>query len=192
MISAKIGHRLDPYVSKVASVIVNKYISPNLLTFLGLTINVLGAIALAYGRWKIAGALILFGGIFDILDGAIARTSGRQSKFGELLDSVVDRYSDLIPLFGLIIFYSKIGNIQLVILTCITSLGTATIPYTRAKAETFIPSCHIGLMERGERIVLLVIGAVFNLMDTILWILAVLTHVTVVQRVYFTWKEVGK
>ncbi|MFH1624980.1 MAG: CDP-alcohol phosphatidyltransferase family protein [Pseudomonadota bacterium] len=192
MLGGKIGHRLDPYVSKVAGGLGNNYLSPSLLTLLGLLISVLGAIALAYGRWKIAGGLILFAGAFDILDGAVARTSGKVSKFGELFDSVIDRYSDLVLLIGLIVFYSRSGNIPLVILTCATSLGTVLVPYTRAKAEIFIPRCDVGLMERAERIILLVIGAIFNLMHIILWILAILTHVTVFQRVYFTWKEVKK
>lgn len=192
MLNARIGHRLDPYISKVARVLFAEHLSPNLLTFLGLLINIFGAVALAYGRWKIGGGLILFGGVFDILDGVIARTSGKVTKFGELLDSVIDRYSDLIILIGLIVFYSKAGNIKLVILTCITLLGTVLVSYTRAKAETIVPSCNIGLVERAERILLLFIGAVFNLMGIILWILAVLTHLTVFQRVYFTWKEVGK
>jgi CDP-diacylglycerol--glycerol-3-phosphate 3-phosphatidyltransferase len=190
MLSAKIGHRLDPYISKVAGIVINKCVSPNLLTLLGLLINVLGAVALAYGRWKIAGCLIILGGIFDMLDGAFARTYGKVSKFGELFDSVIDRYSDLILLIGLIIFYSKMGDIPLVILTCITSIGTVLVPYTRAKAEIFVPKCNVGLMERAERIGLLVIGALFNVMVIVLWILAILTNVTVFQRLYYTWKEV--
>ena len=192
MLGRKIGHRLDPYVARVAGVLVRSYLSPSLLTLLGLGISLLGAFALAYGAWKIAGALILFAGVFDILDGAVARTSGKVSKFGELFDSVIDRYSDLVLLIGLIIFYSNSGNIPLVILTCATSLGTALVPYTRAKAEIFVPRCDVGLMERAERILLLVAGAMFNVMHIILWILAILTHVTVFQRVYFTWKQINE
>ncbi|MDY6853412.1 MAG: CDP-alcohol phosphatidyltransferase family protein [Thermodesulfobacteriota bacterium] len=190
MLSAKIGHRLDPYISKVAGIVINKYISPNLLTLLGFFINVFGAFALAYGRWKIAGGLIIVGGIFDMLDGAFARTYGKVSKFGELFDSVIDRYSDLTLLIGLIIYYANMGNIPFVILTCITSIGTVLVPYTRAKAEIFVPKCNVGLMERAERIGLLVIGALFNVMGIVLWILAILTNVTVFQRLYYTWKKV--
>ena len=192
MLSAKIGHRLDPYVSKVAGVLFGKYISPNVLTSLGFLINVFGAFSFAYGRWKIAGGLILLGGVFDLFDGAFARTYGKVSKFGELFDSVIDRYSDLILFMGLIIFYTKMGSVPLVLLTCVASLGTVLVPYTRAKAELFVPKCNIGLAERAERIVLLIIGATFNVMSPVLWILAILTHITVFQRVYFIWKEVGR
>ncbi|MDY7033649.1 MAG: CDP-alcohol phosphatidyltransferase family protein [Thermodesulfobacteriota bacterium] len=192
MLSAKIGHRLDPYLSRIAGVFVNRYISPNLFTFMGLITNILAGVTIFFGMWTIAGCLILFGGSFDILDGALARNSGKVSRFGELLDSVIDRYSDLILLCGLIVFYSKIGDTSLVAITCIVSIGTVLIPYTRAKAEKMIPTCNIGILERAERIILLAVGALFNLMEIILWILVVLTHFTVLQRVYFVWKEIGK
>ncbi len=192
MLSAKIGRRLDPYISKMVGVIPNRYISPNLLSVLGLMINIMAAIAFIYGRWQAAGGLILVGGLFDMLDGAVARASGKVSKFGELLDSVIDRYSDLVLLLGLIVFYARIGEVSLVLLTCIATLGTFMVPYTRAKAERFIPCCTVGLMERAERIILLAIGSIFNFMGVVLWILAILTHLTALHRVYFTWKEVGK
>ena len=192
MLSARIGHRLDPFLSRITGIFIVKYMSPNVLTFMGLITNILAAFALFFGMWRLAGALILVGGGFDILDGAFARNSGKSSRFGELLDSVIDRYSDLILLCGLTVFYAKTGEIRLVILTCITSISTSLIPYTRAKAEILVPKCNVGLMERPERIILLAVGALFHIMEIVLWALVVLSHITVLQRMYFILKKIEK
>ncbi len=119
----------------------------------------------------------------------VARNLGKVTPFGGFLDSVVDRYSDLFLLMALLIYYLKKGNSNMVILTSFVSIGTAIIPYARARAEAAQISCNAGLMERAERIILLSAGVLFQWMKPILWVLAFLTHFTVIERIYYVWKK---
>jgi CDP-diacylglycerol--glycerol-3-phosphate 3-phosphatidyltransferase len=197
MISSKIGHRLDSPLAKLIKIVFrNNSLNPTYFTLLGLLVNILAATAFISGNWLLAGLLVLSAGMFDMLDGAVARTFGKVTRFGGFLDSVIDRYSDLVLLIGLIIYYAKHQNMHLLVLTAVVSIGTILIPYTRARAEVFIPHCDVGIMERAERIILLAAGGifhdVFNLMPVVLWILAIFTHLTVFHRIYFTWKETQK
>jgi CDP-diacylglycerol--glycerol-3-phosphate 3-phosphatidyltransferase len=114
---------------------------------------------------------------------------GKVTAFGGFLDSVLDRYSDLLLLLAFLINYLKRGDSSLVILTSWVSIGTVLIPYIRARAEALQIPCNIGLMERAERIILLSAGALFNWMEPILWVLAILTHFTVLQRIFYVWKK---
>jgi CDP-diacylglycerol--glycerol-3-phosphate 3-phosphatidyltransferase len=189
MLSSKIGRKLDTPAHYIICLIFRGKVTPSTFTFLGLLLNVGAAVIFVTGDLRWGGVLILIAGTFDILDGAAARTLGKVSQFGGFLDSVVDRYSDMFLLIGLILRYSLRGDIPLVALTLVVSLGTVLVPYTRARAENFIPHCKVGLMERPERIILLAAGAIFSLMTAALWLLAILTHLTVIQRIYFTWKE---
>lgn len=192
MISAKIGKRCDSILNVIATVILRGRFHPNTLTIIGLKINILAALALAFGKLLLAGILMLLAGLFDMLDGAVARTSGIATKFGAFFDSVIDRYSDTILLFGMAIYFSRQNKPGNLVLLGVVLLGFILIPYTRAKAETFIPKCDIGLMERAERIILLSIGSIFDLLSVVIWILAVLTHITVFQRIYFTYNEIKR
>jgi len=189
MISSKIGHRLDPYVYRVAKHLLGKNINPNILTFSGFILNAGAAFLLTLGYAKGGGFAILGAGLCDLLDGAMARNQGRATPFGAFFDSVMDRYSDLIVLLGILLFYAFRGSSGMVALTSVVLIGTALVPYTRARAEGVIEKCTVGLLERPERIVLLAVGALFNLMVPILWILAVFTHITVIQRIHYTWKQ---
>jgi len=197
MISSKIGHRLDSPLSKIIrSIFKTEKLNPTYFTLGGLFLSLLAAAAFVYGKWLWAGFLILVAGLFDMLDGAVARTFGKVTNFGGFLDSVIDRYSDLVLLMGLILYYAHNHNMHLLILTAVVSIGTILIPYTRARAEVFIPHCDVGIMERAERIILLALGGIFqhffNIMPIVLWVLAIFTHLTVLHRIYFTWKEVQK
>ena len=118
-----------------------------------------------------------------------ARKLGKVTAFGGFLDSVLDRYSDLLLLLALLIDGLRKGDSGLVLLTSFVSMGTVLIPYVRAKAEALQVPCAVGLMERAERIILLSIGTLFQWMEPILWILAILTHFTVLQRIYYVWKK---
>ena len=192
MLSAKLGHRLDGIL---ATIINNRFFSktsPTVLTLLGLFFNLLAAGWIIGGYWKTAGFFILIAGLFDMLDGATARTMGKESKFGGFIDSVVDRYSDMAILTALIIYFSLNNDTIFIIICAITSIGAVLVPYTRARAEVFIGNCNIGIMERAERILLLAAGCFFNIMKPVLVIMAILTHLTVFQRIYFTWKESKK
>jgi CDP-diacylglycerol--glycerol-3-phosphate 3-phosphatidyltransferase len=189
MLGSKIGRRLDPPIHYIIRSIFKGEVSPTTFTFLGLFLNTGAAVSFISGQMRWGGILILIAGIFDVLDGAVARTLGKVTQFGGFLDSVIDRYSDMFLLIGLILHYSMKGDIPLVALTLMVSLGTILIPYARARAENFIPQCKVGLMERPERIIILALGGIFNFMTIALWVLAVFTHFTVIQRVYYTWRE---
>jgi len=192
MISSLLGHELDRPLSWLIKNSVLGRVHPTVLTLTGLLINLIAAAAIIAGYWKSAALLIVTAGLFDMLDGATARTLRKTTHFGGFIDSVIDRYSDMSLLIALIIFYALQGKIFMVSLCSIASLGTVLIPYTRAKAEALIPECKVGLMERAERILLLAAGALFNCMEIIMWLMAIFTHLTVFHRIYYTWKETQK
>jgi CDP-diacylglycerol--glycerol-3-phosphate 3-phosphatidyltransferase len=189
MISSKIGHKLDPYIYKVAKHLLGKNVNPNLLTFSGFILNAGAAFLLAIGYMRGGGLAVLGAGLCDLIDGAMARNQGRATPFGAFFDSVMDRYSDLVVLLGILLFYVRGGSTSLVVLTSVVLIGTALVPYVRARAEGVIEKCAVGLLERPERIVLLAVGALFDLMVPILCVLAVFTHFTVIQRIHYTWKQ---
>jgi CDP-diacylglycerol--glycerol-3-phosphate 3-phosphatidyltransferase len=143
----------------------------------------------AYGYFRWAACVIIFAGLFDMLDGRVARVSNRVTPFGGFLDSVLDRYSDLSLLIGLLVFYGRINRFWYVTLVAVGMIGSVMVSYTRARAENLIPSCKVGFLERPERVVLFIIGALFDRMAPVLWIIAVLSNVTVIHRVIHTWQE---
>ena len=164
-------------------------IHPNVLTFIGLVINVYAAVLLASGRFRAAGFVIIGAGVFDMVDGRVARETNRVTRFGGFFDSVLDRYSDLALLMGLLVWYGSINRPFYVVLTALAMTGCVMVSYTRARAENSIPACKVGFMERPERIVLVILGALFDRMAPVLWVIAVLANWTVVHRMVFTWQE---
>jgi len=190
LLDARLNHRLDPYLNKLMGW-TEGVIRPNHLTILGLLVTLVAAVFLALGLWFVAGVTIIIGGLCDLLDGAVARSQGRATTFGAFLDSVIDRYSDFALFIGIFFYYASIGRPYLMLLASLAAMGSFLVPFTRARAETIIPSCKVGIMERPERIILLACGALFNLMVYVLWVLAVLTHITVIQRIIYTRKELG-
>ncbi|HSB18247.1 MAG TPA: CDP-alcohol phosphatidyltransferase family protein [Bryobacteraceae bacterium] len=164
-------------------------IHPNVLTFIGLLINGVAGVLLASGRFVAAGLVIIIAGIFDMVDGRVARETNQVTAFGGFFDSVLDRYSDLVLLMGMLVYYASIERFFYVVLTAVVMTGSVMVSYTRARAENAIPRCKVGFMERPERIVLLIIGALFNRMAQVLWVIAVLSNLTVIHRLIFTWQE---
>ena len=164
-------------------------INPNVLTFLGLVINIVAATFLAIGNFRWAGAIIIFAGLFDMVDGRVARATNQVTRFGGFFDSVLDRYSDLALLMGLLVYYGTINRPFYVVLTAVVMAGSVMVSYTRARAENTIPSCKVGFMERPERVVLLIMGALFYHMAQVLWVIAVLANITVIHRMVFTYQE---
>ena len=190
MLKALIGDGLDPVLQGTSKFVHRLGLRPNTLTFIGLGVNLLAAWAMAVGEWLQGCSLIVLAGFFDILDGAVARNCRQTSAFGSFLDSVLDRYSDLSLLVGLLIYYSREGLFLYQVLLGAAILGTALIPYTRARAETLIPKCNVGVMERPERVLLIFFGAAIqSIMPVVLWIRAIFTNVTVIQRVHYTWRQ---
>lgn len=164
-------------------------IHPNVLTFFGLVINLVAAVLLARGQFFAAGMVIISAGLFDMVDGRVARETNQVTRFGGFFDSVLDRYSDLGLLMGLLVYYGNINRSFYVVLTAIVMAGCVMVSYTRSRAENTIPSCKVGFMERPERVVLLIIGALFDRMAPVLWVIAVLSNVTVIHRMIFTYQE---
>ena len=189
MIGNEIGHRLDPYIYNLFKKIFGEHSNPNLFTLIGFFSTLFASFLILKEFWILAGLFIILSGIFDLIDGVVARKLGKVTAYGGFLDSVLDRYSDLLLLLSLLIYYLKKGDPVLVILTSFVSIGTALIPYVRARAEAANVPCNIGLMERAERIILLSAGVLFGWMEMMLWVLAILTHFTVIQRIYYVWKK---
>jgi len=186
LISNKVGHSLDPVILKIYRFFFkNSAVNPNYLTLLGAFFGYASAMCIAFGYVKTGGIIIVFSGFFDLLDGAIARSTNKVSPFGGFLDSVLDRYTDLFLMFGIFIFFLKQGHTYALVFTFIAAIGVAIIPYARARAEAASIECKAGLLERPERLVILLVGIFFNLLLCAVVTLAVLTHVTVIQRILF-------
>jgi CDP-diacylglycerol--glycerol-3-phosphate 3-phosphatidyltransferase len=164
-------------------------INPNVLTFLGLVINMVAAGFLAFGHFRTAGFVIIFAGLFDMVDGRVARATNQVTRFGGFFDSVLDRYSDIALLVGLLVYYGTINRSSYVVLTAIVMAASVMISYTRSRAENIVPTCKVGFLERPERVVLLILGALFDRMAPVLWVIAVLGNLTVIHRMIFTYQE---
>src|SRR5207253_8693312 len=164
-------------------------IHPDVLTFLGLVINIGAAALLATGQFRWAGVVMIGAGLIDMVDGRVARETNRVTRFGGFFDSVLDRYSDLALLMGLLVYYASINRFGYIVLTAIVMTGTVMVSYTRARAENTIPKCKVGFLERPERVVLIIIGALFNRMAQVLWVIAILSNITVIHRIIYTWQE---
>jgi len=163
-------------------------INPNVLTFLAFVVTVLAAVLFALGRFRWAAGAIFLSGFLDMADGRVARRVGRVTPYGAFLDSTLDRYSDMLLYMGLVIYYSVIARWFYVVLAAVAMASSFMVSYSRARAETLIPSGRVGFMERPERLVLLIIGGTFNRMGPVLWVIATLSTVTVIHRGVHTWQ----
>mgnify|MGYP001378634092 CR=1 FL=1 len=166
-------------------------ISPNALTVTGVALNVVAAWELAHGRFIPAGWWMILANIFDYIDGKVASELDRVTEFGAFWDSVNDRFSDITLFIGLIALYNQIGSgsEDYVLMTSLAMMFSVMTSYTRARAESLVEKCKVGFMERPERIVLFMIGAFTNRMAAVLWVILVLSVVTVLDRIFFTWRE---
>ena len=175
MLGGRLGHFLDAPLAPIARRIT---LSPNTLTVAGFLITIVAALVIPY-HLRIGGILILIGGMFDVLDGIVARTGGKASQFGAFLDSVVDRYSDAFLFLAVAWYCTERGDFTGALVSLGTLIGAFLISYTRARAEGLGKSCHTGLMERPERVVLLAFGALTGWLLPVLWVMLILTHFTV-------------
>ncbi|HEU5012954.1 MAG TPA: CDP-alcohol phosphatidyltransferase family protein [Roseiflexaceae bacterium] len=167
-------------------------LTPSKVTVAGFVL-VAGAVwLLAIGAFRWAGCLIALASSFDMLDGALARAKNEASRFGAFLDSTLDRYSEAFVFFGLLLYYEQTApgstEVRLIYLAVI---GSLLISYARARAEALGFECKVGLLERPERIVLIVFGLLTGWMWLTLWALAILTHITAIQRIYHVWRQGG-
>ena len=175
----------------IIAVCVRLRIHPNVLTFTGVLISIAAGWELAMGRFMSAGAIMVLASMFDFIDGKVAYAMGAVSKFGGFWDSVIDRFSDLALSVGLICLYSSLGRTDYVLITSIAMVFATMTSYTRARAESLIARCKVGFMERPERIVLFMIGAFTNRMAAVMWVIGVLSVVTVINRIQYTYLDLN-
>ncbi|MFC6646149.1 CDP-alcohol phosphatidyltransferase family protein [Granulicella cerasi] len=186
-------------LQKIVNGLAISKISPNTLTFIGLLINIVAAFFFGYARQEnyvrmflYASLVIIGAGLFDMVDGRVARQTNQVSVFGAFFDSVLDRYSDVALFFGLLVFYARGNRYFYVFLVAFVMTTSLMVSYTRARAEALIGSCKVGFMERPERIVLIILGGLFerwDMMPAALWVLAVLSTITVIHRMRYTYLE---
>jgi CDP-diacylglycerol--glycerol-3-phosphate 3-phosphatidyltransferase len=199
MITERIGDAFARPLERIVRVFA--HVSPDVLTITGLALNGVACACFAFAGGKdyrsplllqIGGIVALVASVFDMLDGRVARLRGRETKFGAFLDSTMDRYSDMVLFMGLMILYARVDRTPQMVLVWVAAFGSFMTSYARARAESLIPRCTVGLLERPERIVLIVVGALSNRMVAVLWIIAVLSNITAVQRVVYTYFELKK
>lgn len=186
MLRNMVEKRIEPPLKALAQALVRHNISPNILTLLGLVANCLAACFYYSGFVVAGGIIILFAGLFDMLDGAVARAAGKASGFGGFLDSVVDRYSDFLIFGGVLAYFAKEDDFLMTVVSAATLCGAFLVSYVRARAELVIPKCAVGLMERPERIIVLAAGSIFGFLRAAIWFLAITTHFTSLHRIFFT------
>jgi CDP-diacylglycerol--glycerol-3-phosphate 3-phosphatidyltransferase len=179
----------------IVGILSKSGITPNTLTLTNLALNIVAAYVIATGHFVLGGVLILGSGLFDLLDGALARFSKQTTKFGAILDSTVDRISEAATLCGLLIWYVPQEDATLVvILILVVLVGSFLVSYIRARAEGLGWQCQIGLFTRAERVIVLAIGLLVSGVSVhsvfvALCVLAVFVFITVVQRLIYLWKQ---
>ena len=185
MISQTIGQGARVILRGIVRGLMALHVKPYHLTFLGFVTSIWAAFVFASGHFVSAGLVLILAGLFDMVDGMVARTANTATPFGAFFDSVMDRYSDLIIYLGLIIYYGQQDRFTYVVLVSVAMMGSVLISYTRARAECLIPSCKVGFLERPERLVLLIIGSFYS-MEPVLWAIAVIGNWTVIHRILHT------
>ncbi|MGA1842029.1 MAG: CDP-alcohol phosphatidyltransferase family protein [bacterium] len=189
MLSQYFKGKIDPLFKYLIMPLPDNKSIPTILSLIGLFLSLITGILFAFDFIRIGGIFILLAGLFDILDGVHARINGRTSSFGAFIDSTSDRYSDMFILSGLGILYAQKFALAYLVLTFITMIGFVMVSYTKARVESIISKCDVGIMERPERVIVLAIGALTLQINVCLWILAILTHFTVLQRIWYTYQN---
>ena len=201
MVGAIIGEGCRRGINGLVRLLVRLNPDPNLLSVTGLAINICAALLYGYGRFFLAGIVLIIANIFDIFDGRVARLTGRVTRFGAFLDSSLDRLSDMVVFLGIIIFYSRDTQYHSTLYAALTGaalIGSVMVSYTSARAESLIPKCDVGFLRRPERVVLLVLGSLtvwpgsthplLNKMPATIWLMTVLSYWTFGHRLYHTWR----
>lgn len=188
MFGAWLGHFLDKPLEPLAKRI---RIKPNIITLAGFAVTLIGS-AIMMKHLMLGGLVVGIGSVMDMFDGIVARTQGRETGFGAFLDSVLDRYADAAIFLGLAWYLGAHGDHTGVLLCLGTFVGAFVISYAKARAEGLDLTCNTGIMERPERIVLIVFGAISGWIMPVLWIMFFLTHLTAFQRIYHVWKSLNR
>jgi CDP-diacylglycerol--glycerol-3-phosphate 3-phosphatidyltransferase len=175
-------------IEPVAGALGRMGLTPNMLTLIGLALIFVTAVVIALGYTTWGGALFLLSGLFDALDGTLARLTNRKTRFGAFLDSTSDRYADAAILFGMMVPFLRAGQPTQVILAFVAVVGSVLVSYTRARAEGLGLECKVGLLTRLERFIIIAVGLLFNRVTPVLWVMAVLTNFTAIQRIVYVWQ----
>jgi CDP-diacylglycerol--glycerol-3-phosphate 3-phosphatidyltransferase len=189
MLTPNIGRYLSWPINRLADLLAPTGIPPNVITWAALVANLWAGILFAAGRFAAAGGLIILAGLCDLLDGPVARRQNRVSLFGAFLDSILDRYADLLLFLGLLVYYAMVNRFLYAVLAGAAMAGAVMVSYAKARAESLVPASEIGFWERPERLVLMILGALSNRMEVALWILAIGPNIAVVHRILHTWKQ---
>ena len=192
MIKAKLGTRLDATVKAALPFLFRRPVNPNLLTVVGCLVSLLAAAAFAHGRFATGGVLILAGGLFDLVDGIVAREHRIATRFGAFLDSTLDRLVDMALLVGVAMHYALAGEPGFVLLAGAALVTSVLVSYTQARAELVVAEFRVGILERAERVLILAAGALSGWMVPALWIVAVGSAITVAQRVALAYREMER
>ena len=192
MIKSIAGQRLDPLLHRLFPFLFVWRLNPNALTVIGVLVSLAAAVAFADGRPRLAALLVLFGGFFDLVDGVIARHHGTSSRFGAFLDATLDRLSDMALLLGISVHAATHADAGGVALAGATLCATVLVSYSKARAELVVPGFSAGFMERGERVAILAIGALFGLLTPALWLILVGSSITVAQRFAVAYREMER
>src|SRR5919201_1806216 len=174
------------WTDPVGRALFHLHLRPNHLTIIGFGVSLLSAAAFVGGRTVLAGLLLAVAGLCDFFDGALARVSGQVTPFGAFLDSVIDRYSDIVVLLGIVVLFARMPHARGAIVAMAGLIGSMMVSYTKARAESIGVKCTVGMMERPERMICLIAGALLGLLEPALWILAILSNLTALQRILFT------
>ena len=191
LIPQSLQNRFLKFLSPLTTLFSKWGLSPNSFTIAGVVITSFGAAAMVMGYIRLAGVLILFGGFCDAVDGSIARTTGKACRFGALLDSVVDRYSEFIMYLGISAYFINLEDYSTSAGAFMALCGSFMVSYARARAESLGFEAKIGFMQRPERIVLIGLGALIHIstFKIAIWIVALLANFTALQRIRFAYKQ---
>jgi CDP-diacylglycerol---glycerol-3-phosphate 3-phosphatidyltransferase len=205
LFGASIGRGAGRIINAMVQGLARRRINPNILTVMGVSINVLCGLMFGFGHFFWAGIVLIVANLFDMLDGQVARLTNQVTSFGGFLDSTLDRISDMAAFVGLMTFYARDAEFHStvnVLLAGLAMVGSVLVSYASARAESLIPKCDVGFLRRPERVVLLIIGALSthpssnnlfaNRMPAVLWILSVGSFWTFAYRVYHTWCELNR
>lgn len=192
MIKARFGDRLDGWIAAAFPFLVRHPVNPNVLTVVGTLISLGSATAFAFGRFGLGAWLILAGGLFDLIDGVVARRHGTATPFGAFLDSTMDRLADMAIFLGVMLHFAARGDAGTVLLAGVALIAAVLTSYAKARAEQWVRSFEGGLLERGERLFVLGVGAVSGYLVAALWVLAVLGVATVVYRFTRAYRELAQ
>ena len=189
MLTRTIGRYVSWPIDRLAALLAPTGIPPNVITWAALVANLWAGVLFAVGRFAAGGGMMILAGLCDLLDGPVARRQKRESLFGGFLDSILDRYADLILFLGLLVYYARVNRFLYAVLAGAAMAGAVMVSYAKARAESLLPTKEVGFWERPERLVLMIVGALSNRMDVALWLLAIGPNITVVHRIVNTWKQ---